>query len=273
MSSPKSALAYASGFAEIACQRLGLAAYLARMEFSRRFSSTAGGALWMFIGPLLTVFTIWIALDLGLSASGRFGSEFGVNFAVGLTAWLFFSDVVQSATGSIVANPHLVKKVVFPVWLLPLSTTLATFAVHVIVLAIVVVVLSLAGSPPGGNIVMLPFWMAALIGFAAAVGLALASLNVRFRDTGVIAPNVVSLLFWMTPIVWPLKEVAQSFHSTILLNPMAVIVEGYRASLGIGSGASLNVTVISVFTLVCTLTVLLAMVTYRRYRAFFSDSL
>lgn len=273
MVSSTTSLSRLSDFADVARQRLGLAVYLARMEFFRRFSSTAGGALWMFLGPLLTIFTIWIALDLGLSASGRFGSEFGVNFAVGLTAWLFFTDVVQSATGSITASPHLVKKVVFPVWLLPLSTALASFAVHAIILAIVVAVLWLAGTPVSANIVWLPVWMAALLIFAVAVGLTLASLNVHFRDTSMIAPNIVSLLFWMTPIVWPMKQTVEPLKSIILLNPMAVVIEGYRASLGLGADTSLSVSSISVFAVLTMLTVVLSMVTYRRYRAVFSDSL
>jgi ABC-type polysaccharide/polyol phosphate export permease len=271
--SPISVFSRSLAFAALARQRFSLAVYLARMEFFRRFSSTAGGAFWMFAGPLLSIFTIWIALDMGLSASGRFGSEFGVSFAIGLTAWLFFADVVQTATSSIAANPHLVKKVVFPVWLLPLSTAMASFAVHGVVLLLIIVVVWSTGTKPSMSIVMLPLWMAALSTFAVAVGLALASLNVRFRDTSVIAPNIVSLLFWLTPIVWPMKEIVEPMKSIILLNPMAVIIEGYRSSLGLGTGATLALSSVAVFTIIILLTVVLAMATYRRYRALFADSL
>jgi lipopolysaccharide transport system permease protein len=271
--SSQTPLARLVDFVGIARQRLGLAIYLARMEFFRRFSSTAGGAVWMFAGPLLTIFTIWIALDMGLSASGRFGSEFGVSFAVGLTAWLFFADVVQSATGSIAASPHLVKKVVFPVWLLPLATALATFAVHLVVLAIVIVVLWILGTPLSANIFMLPIWMAILVVFAFAVGLALASLNVHFRDTSVIAPNIVSLFFWLTPLVWPMKDSVEPMRSIILLNPMAVIIEGYRSALSLGANTTISRLSLFVFALITTSTVLLAMATYRRYRTLFADSL
>jgi ABC-type polysaccharide/polyol phosphate export permease len=254
-------------------QRLGLAVYLARMEFFRRFSSTTGGAFWMFAGPLLNIFTIWVALDMGLSASGRFGSEFGVSFAIGLSAWLFFADVVQTATGSIVSNAHLVKKVVFPVWLLPLSTALASFAVHVVVLTLVIAVVWVTGTRPSLSILTLPLWMAILGIFAVAVALILASLNVQFRDTSVVAPNIVSLFFWLTPIVWPMKETVQPLKSIILLNPMAVIIEGYRGSLGLNTGATLSVSSLSVFIGMMIFAVLLALVTYRRYRAVFADSL
>jgi ABC-type polysaccharide/polyol phosphate export permease len=252
-------------------QRGTLALYLAKMEFSRRYSSTAGGALWMFAGPLLTIFTIWAALEFGVSASGRFGSAFGVNFAIGLTAWLFFSDVVQSATVSITSNPHLVKKVVFPVWVLPLATTLSAFTVHLTLLAVVTGVLWLLGLPLQFNLVTLLFWMASLVVLGTAVGLLLATLNVRFRDTSVVAPNIVSLLFWLTPLVWPLQQLTGAWKTIALANPMAVIIEGYRASLGMGTGVATGT--VAGFVLIMCCLVAVAMMIYRRYRSLFADAL
>jgi ABC-type polysaccharide/polyol phosphate export permease len=258
--------------AHIARQRATLAIYLAKKEFSRRYSSTAGGAVWMFAGPILTIFTIWAALEFGVSASGRFGSEFGVNFAVGLAAWLFFADVVQLATVSITSNPHLVKKVVFPVWVLPLATTLSAFVVHLAVLTAVTVALWFAGLPVRLHLLSLAFWMAALVVFGTAVGLLLSSLNVRFRDTSVVAPNLVSLLFWLTPIVWPLQQLSGTWQAVAKANPMALIIEGYRGALGMGVGVA-AVSPILYFLLTLAALLALAMATYKRYRPLFADAL
>ena len=253
-------------------QRLSLTVYLARMEFDRRYSSTTGGAAWMFVGPLLTILTIWIALEFGLSTSGRFGQGFGPSFAIGLAAWLYFSDVVQTATGSITSSPHLVKKVVFPVWVLPMASALSAFVVHLIVLAVVAMTLWLAGAPLRPQLLLLPICMAGLLLYAAAVGLLLASLNVRFRDTSVIAPNIVSLLFWLTPIVWPLGQVPDTLKTFALLNPVAVIVEGYRSAFGL-SKAQVPLSSIAMFILIVSGVAVLAFATYRRYRPRFADSL
>jgi ABC-type polysaccharide/polyol phosphate export permease len=253
-------------------QRLNLAFYLARMEFSRRYSGTMGGALWMFAGPLLTILTIWTALEFGMAASGRFGTAFGANFVVGLSAWLFFADGVQSATVSITSNPHLVKKVVFPVWVLPLASTLAAFAVHVMVFVIALIVLWCVGAQLSINIVTLPFWMAGLIVFVTAVGLLLATLNVRFRDCAVLVPNVVSLLFWVTPIVWPIQQLPNTWKTIALANPVAMIIEGYRASLGIDVSPP-TLTSLVLFGLILMGVVALALLTYQRYRRLFADAM
>lgn len=253
-------------------QRMGLIVYLTRMEFERRYSSTVGGAAWLFAGPLLTIFTIWIALEYGLSTSGRFGERFGASFAIGLAAWLYFADVVQTATGSITSNPHLVKKVVFPVWVLPLASALSAFLVHLVVLVVVGVALWIMGVPLRPHLLLLPFWMAGLVVCAATIGLLLASLNVRFRDTSVIAPNLVSLMFWLTPIVWPLAQVSGGWRSLALLSPMAVIIEGYRSALGLSASEVPLVSSIA-FLLILSGFAGLAFFTYRRYRPQFADTL
>lgn len=257
---------------EIIRERLVLAGYLAKMEFKRRYASTSGGALWMFLSPLLSIFTIWIALDVGLSASGRFGSEFGVTFAVGLAAWLFFTEVTQTAVSSITSNAHLVKKVVFPVWVVPLSVGLAALVVHLFVLCAVIFAIHLTGITFSLGLLVLPLWIAALLAVSFAVGLWVASLNVRSRDTAIVTGNIIALGFWLTPIVWPLKQLSETWKGIALVNPIAVIIEGYRSSLGVGD-TELGPKEWLVFLCVCAAILAAAGSTYRRNRAAFADSL
>ena len=226
----------------------------------------------MFVGPLLTILTVWLALEYGMSASGRFGKDFSPNLAIGLAVWLFFIEVVQTATGSIAINPHLVKKVVFPVWVLPVAATLSAFAVHLVVLAVVMIVLCLTGLPLRASLLSLSFWMACLFVSGMMIGLLLATLNVLIRDTAVIAPNAMALLFWLTPIVWPLQHLTGVWQSVVLANPMAAIIEGYRAAFGIGESLAAKPS-LSYFTLTLLVLSGLAVAIYRRSRPLFSDSL
>ena len=253
-------------------QRLVLVLFLSRMEFSRRYSGTLGGALWMFVSPLLTILTIWVALEFGLSAGGRLGHNFGNGLAIGLAAWLCFVDIIQSATVSITSNPHLVKKVVFPVWVLPLASAFSAVAVHLTVLFVVTVVLWLTGMSFNLNIFLLLFWVLALVAFSSATAVILASLNVSFRDVAVIAPNLTSLLFWLTPILWPVENLTGVWKFIALLNPMAVIIEGYRYAFGLKDGGDgLSATLI--FVLSTFAVSALAAVVYHRTRPAFADSL
>jgi ABC-type polysaccharide/polyol phosphate export permease len=242
------------------------------MEFSRRYSATAGGAIWMFAGPLATIFAIWFALEIGMGASGRFGHAFGSNFVIGLAAWLFFADATQSAAISITSSPHLVKKVVFPVWVLPMAAALAAFFVHLLVLTIATSVLWLLGLPLRIHLLSLLTWMGLLLILVGAIGLLLASYNVYVRDVAVLTPNIIGLLFWLTPIVWPVQQLSEKLQAVTLANPMAMIIEGYRSS--VNADAVLPATAsLPVFLFIIGGLALFAIWTYRRVRPNFSDAL
>jgi ABC-type polysaccharide/polyol phosphate export permease len=228
-----------------ALQQLKLCLYLARMEFDKRFAGSFGGRAWVFVGPLLTIAIIWIALDFGLGLRATAGREYGVTLAVGLCAWIFFAEAINTSVASIISSPHLVKKVVFPVVLLPLSTVAAAFAVHLLVLGVVGLVLLLQGQSFGWSLLTLPFWALCLLLLTGAAAISVAGLNVLFRDMSALVPNIVSFLFWLTPIVWPIANLPNEWRSLVFLNPVAVIIEGYRGALlgstyGIGLGGSVT---------------------------------
>ncbi|MGL5361743.1 MAG: ABC transporter permease, partial [Bosea sp. (in: a-proteobacteria)] len=172
-------------------RRLDLCAYLTRMEFERRFAGTMGGKLWVFLSPLMTIVVIWLALDYGLGMRASLGPAYGMSLVVGLCAWLFVSDAINSSTGSITGSPHLVKKVVFPVILLPVSNVLAAFIVHLLLLAVVFGLLTFQIGNISWNLLALPFWSGCLLLFAAMMAILAAGLNVLFRDVGAVAPNIL----------------------------------------------------------------------------------
>jgi ABC-type polysaccharide/polyol phosphate export permease len=216
-----------------------LCLYLTRMEFEKRFAGTAGGKIWMFVGPLATVATIWIALDFGLGLRATSGPQYGVSLAVGLTVWLFFSEAITSSIGSIVGSPHLVKKVVFPVALLPLTNVMAAFAVHLLLVACLLVAILLQGHGISWTILSLPFWALCLLLLSAGLATLAAALNVLFRDLGALLPNAISLLFWLSPIVWPVANIPEAWRGLVYINPAAVVIQGYRYAL-LGDAHSLG---------------------------------
>jgi teichoic acid transport system permease protein len=250
--------------------KLALGAYLARMEFEKRFAGTIGGRFWLFAGPLATILVIWLALDLGLGLRSMVGPGYGLSLAVGLTAWLFFADGVNGAAGAIVGSPHLVKKVVFPVELLPLAHIAAV--VHLVLVVVVLVVVLAQGISPGLSILMLPFWAICLLVLVASTGLLVAGLNVLFRDVGAALPNVISFLFWVTPIVWPLANVPAVWRPLAIANPAALVLEGYRSAL-IGSPAPVGAPGMALLVIGLGLYALAAASLFRRMRPWFADVL
>jgi lipopolysaccharide transport system permease protein len=208
---------------------LGL--YMTRMEFQRRFAGSRGGAIWMFVGPLATMLAIWVAIGQGLAVRQTIGPGYGVQLAIGLAVWLCFADAAVGGINAISANPHLVKKVVFPVHILPLTLTIAAFTVHAVVIGLILALIIVSGIPLTASILLLPLWTAAFFVLTASVAMLVATLNILVRDTSAIVPGTISLLFWLTPVIWPLSQIAPEWRTFALLNPAAVIIEGYRSAL------------------------------------------
>ena len=210
--------------------RLSLLTYLAWSDLQRRYAGTKAGILWTILAPVALIGAMWFALDIGLGMRAA-GPAFGVNLVIGMVAWLAFSESVGDATGCVLRSPHLVKKVVFPVELLPLASVMSSFAVHLCLLAVLIAALALQGQAALGMIWTLPFWMALSAVMAAGLGFAVAGLNVIVRDTQAVAPFLVTVWFWLTPIVWPFSRIEEPWRWLGGLNPMAVVVEGYRTAL------------------------------------------
>lgn len=251
-------------------RKLSLSVYLARMEFERRFAGSIGGRLWVFAGPFLTIVVIWIALDYGLGLRGALGPDYGMALAVGLCCWLFFAEAINTSLGSITSQPHLVKKVVFPVILLPIANILVAFAVHLVILAFVVLALLVQGKTPGPDALALPFWTGCLFVLTMSLALMVAALNVLLRDTAALVPNLISFLFWMTPIVWPASRLTGDWTLIALLNPAAVIIEGYRNAL-LGTPSLLSIQGTLVFALVMAALGVASLMFFRKLRLMFAD--
>jgi ABC-type polysaccharide/polyol phosphate export permease len=252
--------------------RIGLTLYMARMELDRRHAGSFGGVVWAYFGPVATIVVMWLALDFGLGMRAVLGPGFGHTLIVGLAAWFFFSEALNSATSAITGNPHLVKKVVFPVALLPLVSVLAGLAVHAAVLTCVIGALAFDGALRWASLGALPFWIALTFVFAWLAGLVAAGLNAVARDTAAIVPNLAGLWFWATPIVWPLSTVPEAWRWLALANPMAVLVEGYRSAL-LGGPAPLDGAGLALFCCGLGLAALGAILVFRRLRPLFADSL
>jgi ABC-type polysaccharide/polyol phosphate export permease len=156
----------------------------------------------------------------------------------GLLAWNFFSDTVIQATGSIVNNAHLIKKVYFPPDVLPLSLLLANLVNFLIALPLFFALALVFGVRPTWVVVLLPITILIQATFTIGVSYILATINVFFRDTQVILGVIMLAWFFLTPIFYTVKFVPEqvtvwgiTFNAQVWLrrlNPMASIIASYR---------------------------------------------
>jgi ABC-2 type transport system permease protein len=203
-----------------------------RTELKVKYKNSVLGFAWSMLNPALYLVVYWVVFDLIL---GSGIPNFPIFLLSGILVWNLFATSLGSATGSVVANAGLVRKVAFPREILPLASVGAAL-VHfflqaiVLVLALVVFQYHVAWS----YVPLLPVALFALLFFVAGLGVLLGSINVHLRDTAHFVELALIAWFFMTPIVYPYETVAQKLgdHSWLfLLNPVTDIVLTFQRAI------------------------------------------
>ncbi len=224
---------YRMQFIRSRVDELSLLLFLAKTELQRRNAGSVGGWLYVFAGPLVLVLVMWLAIDYGLGMRKLVGPEFGLRLIVGMILWLAILDIVNDSVFCILRNPHLVKKMVFPVHLLPMASVVSGFAVHIVIFVVTCFLLAISGqlvlTPASAPILLCGLSLQVV--FTLGLALAFSALNVVVRDMQSIVPMGLSIGFWVTPIIWQVDAVPSGLRWLVALNPVAVGVEAYRVAL------------------------------------------
>lgn len=211
--------------------RISLLAYLTRIELTRKYTGTAGGVIYTILAPMTLIVVMWFALDYGLGLRALIGEDFGLKLIVGMTLWISFAEAISDSITVITRNPHFIKKMVFPVELLPFSSVTAAFSVHIMILSVVSAGLYWGDHFETSQIWMLPMGFMLTVMFSLAIAMLVSSLSVIVRDVQVVTPVILSIWFWVTPLIWSVDRVPEKWHWLFIINPMALAVEAYRSAL------------------------------------------
>jgi len=204
---------------------------LAARDITLRYRQTALGVAWVVLQPLIGAGILSFVFGTIADLPGPPGIPYIVFSFVGMVAWTTFSQTLLRASTSLVSNSAMVSKVYFPRLLLPLSTSLSA-ALDVIVCMLMLAVLLVAtGVAPSLPVLLLPVWLALLVGLGLGGGMAAGALMVRYRDVQFSLPVAVQFLLYASPIVYSLAVVPRSARSIYNLNPLSGLLEGFRWSV------------------------------------------
>lgn len=210
---------------------------LIRREVAGRYRGSAFGILWSLLNPLfmLAVYTFVFGVVMksrwttpGQESVTHSTGEFSVILFCGLIVFQFFAEVISLAPGLIVGNANYVKKIVFPIQILPIvSVGAALFHAAVSLLVLLVFVYVVFGAIPL-TIILAPVVFAPLIVMVLGIIWALASIGVYFRDMGqIVAPLVTATLF-LSPVFFQRTALPVWLQPWLSLNPLAIPVESFR---------------------------------------------
>lgn len=210
-----------------------LLAGLIRKDLKVRYKNSALGFAWSLVNPLLYLAIFYVAFQIVLNAGIP---QFPIWLLSGLLVWNLFSVGLTAATGSITANSQIVKKVAFPREILPLAAVGAAL-VHFLLQATVLAIALLAyrHDVAWRFLPLLPVGLVAVLVFGAGLGMLLAAINVRFRDTEHFVELALLAWFWFTPIIYPFMVVGNEdnewFVRLYTANPIVPVVISFQRAI------------------------------------------
>ncbi|MGH7896869.1 MAG: ABC transporter permease [Candidatus Binatia bacterium] len=196
-------------------------------QLKLRYRGSILGFVWTFLNPLLlmTVYALVFSFYMRIAVP-----HYALFLLAGLLPWTWFATALSEGTNSIVGGSSLVTKSLFPSEILPTVVVLSAMVNFIFSIPLLLVCAWLYGVTPDPWLwVCLPPVIALQCVFTLGLVLALAALNVHYRDVQHIVTNVLLLWFFLTPIIYPLEQVPENVRSIVLLNPMSQFAEIYQA--------------------------------------------
>lgn len=247
-------------------------------DFATRYKQTVLGPLWHLVQPLLTtfIFTMVFSHIAGLATDGKPPTLF---YLCGLLAWNYFSQTLNSTSGTLINNAGLFGKVYFPRLIVPLSGAISNFISFLIQFALFLAMLWLyVATHPEATVglrweaLLLPLVLVQLAALSLGAGLWLTAATAKFRDFTVLSGFVIQLWMYVTPIIYPLNAVPPQWRVVAAINPVAVPVEAFRFMLlGAGTEPSIDARHLAVSLGVTAVVLVTGVLMFQRVEKTFVD--
>lgn len=201
-----------------------------------RYRGSALGVFWSFILPLLmlAVYTFVFGVVFRSrwpNAADPSTAGFALTLYCGLVVYALFSETLNAAPQLIVGNPNYVKKVVFPLEILPLCSLGAAMVQAMIGVAALLVCAAVLTHNVSTTLYWFPLVLLPLVMLTLGLAWFLASFGVYVRDVGQIMSVLLQVLMFLSPIFYSIDHVPPAFRKAMLINPLTVIVESTRNTL------------------------------------------
>lgn len=230
---------------------------MTRREVVGRYRGSVMGLAWSFFNPILMLVVYTFVFSVVFKSRwGTGGDESQTSFAivlfVGLIVYNLFAEMANRAPGLILANVNYVKKVIFPLEILPVVGLGAALFHSLISLGVLLVAILLIKGSLVWTVVYFPLILVPLLIATLGVAWFLASLGVFVRDVGQTIGILTTVLMFVSPVFFPISALPKDFQFWQMLNPLAFAIEQSRgviifgkqpdwSELGIYAGASLLV--------------------------------
>lgn len=201
---------------------------IAAIDFKLKYAGSALGYVWSVVKPL-ALFTMLYLVFTKIFRLGGISEYYPLSLLLGIVLFTFFGDATSLGMSSIVAREGLLRKLAFPRLIIPTSATLGAAMTLCVNLVVVAVFVAWNQIPPRLSWFLIVPLLLELYVFTLGVALVLATLFVRLRDIGQVWELVTQLLFYATPIIYPVGFLPEWARTIAFLNPLTQILQDIRA--------------------------------------------
>jgi lipopolysaccharide transport system permease protein len=250
---------------------------MTKREVVGRYKGSVMGLAWSFFSPvfMLVVYT-FVFSEIFKARWGGIGgddskTQFAVVLFVGMIVLSLFSEVLNRAPGLILSNVNYVKKVVFPIEILPVIAMGAALFHSLISLGVLLAAFAFFNGYLHWTAVFTPLVLLPLVILTMGLAWMLASLGVFLRDVGQTIGLVTTVLMFLSPVFYPVTAVPERFRPIIMANPLTFIIEQAREVLIWGHFP--NWTGLGIYTVAATAIAWVGFVWFQKTRKGFADVL
>ena len=241
-----------------------------------RYRGSFLGLLWSFITPLVMlavytfIFSVVFSLRMGVDVE-RSRYDFAIFVFAGLVPFQFVSESWSTAPGLMLQNANYVKRVVFPLEVLPVAQSLAAGVHGLIGMALLLAAELAVYGQLSWDLLWAPLCLLPILAIAIGGGLGLSAVGVFVRDVGPLVAIGLSVLFFLTPIVYSLEQVPERFRWLLNLNPLTPMIGNLRRALLVADDRSPDLTELGVSLLIGAGVFWIGTLTFLKARKAFAD--
>jgi ABC-2 type transport system permease protein len=200
---------------------------VARVEFKLKYADSALGYVWSVVKPLSLFTILWIVF-------GRFFKlnafeHYPLFLLIGIVLYTFFVDAIGTSIPSVVVNGSVIRRLSFPRLVLPMSTTLTAAITFGINLTVVVIFIALSSVTPKPSWLLIPLLLAELYVFILGLAFLLSAAFVKYRDVSQVWELAAQLMFYASPVMYPVGFLPPWFQPIAFLNPFVQVMQDVRA--------------------------------------------
>lgn len=211
-----------------------LVVQLVRRDFQQRYVGSVAGWLWGVVHPLVQLgiwYFIFVKCLQQRMPPGSVTDSYLMFLFCGFLPWMLFQETVTRSANCMVENANLITKTVFPSEVLPVSVFLSSLIHHLIGLALAIAAVLIVEKHISPKVLLLPIYMIFVGMLGVGVGWIVSSLQVYLRDTVQVLTVVMTVWFWITPIMILEDKIPRQFQGIVDWNPLSRVVRAYRDRL------------------------------------------